>query len=309
MSENPAQGQFAVRGGVDLSSLGRPNVAQPGEPGGAPKAGGFTVDLTEETFPSVVQQSTAAPVVINLWVPTDAASAQLATTLDTLATLYEGRFLHARVDVQQWPRIAGAFQVQDYPTVVGLINQQPVPLFAGNHDAAAIQQVLDQFLAAAEANGVTGTLTASGSEPQEPVEEPLPPLHQKAFDAINDGDFETARAAYTQALREDPRDAFATAGLAQVSLLARTSTSSRDSAQAAAANAPQDLEAAMLVTDFALLEGDVQHALDSLIALISENFGDDRELLRKRLVEYFEVLGNEDPHVGPARRKLASALY
>ncbi len=309
MSDAPVDGQFAVRGAIDLSSLARPSAPQPGEPGGAPQAGGFTVDLTEETFPSVVQQSTAAPVVINLWVPTDAASAQLATTLDTLATLYEGRFLHARVDVSQWPRIAGAFQVQDYPTVVGLINQQPVPLFAGNHDASAVQQVLDQFLAAAQANGVTGTLTASDAPAAEPEEEPLPPLHQKAFDAINEADYETAAAAYTQALREDPRDAFATAGLAQVNLLSRTSSGTRAQAQAQATENPDDIEAAMLVTDFALLEGDVQSALDALIERISLTSGDERELVRKRLIEYFEVLGNDDPHVGPARRKLASALY
>ncbi len=299
-----------VRGAVDLSSLSRPTVPEPGTPGGAPAPGGFTVDLDLESFSSVVERSAQAPVIVVLWVPTDAESAQLVTTMDSLATLYEGRFLHARADVEQYPQIAQAFQVPDYPTTVGLINGQPVPLFAGNHDAQAIQQVVEQFLAAAEANGVTGRIAAEGqATAPEPEEEPLPPLHQKAYDAIEAGNYDEAVAAYAQALREDPRDTFATAGLAQASLLQRTSVSSRQEAHSAVAANPDDIDAQLLVADFAVLEGDAQTAFDLLIGLVRENFGDEREVVRKRLIDYFEILGNEDPRVGPARRALASALY
>ena len=36
--------------------------------------------------------------------------------------------------------------------------------------------------------------------PAEPVEEPLPPLHQEAFDAISKGDYAGAVAAYRKAV-------------------------------------------------------------------------------------------------------------
>ncbi|WP_435300496.1 tetratricopeptide repeat protein [Timonella sp. A28] len=311
MSESGAQGQFEVRGAVDLSSLNRPTAPPPGEPGGAPEAQGFTVDLTEETFPSVVGKSAQVPVLVVLWRPTDAESAQLATTLGTLAGLYEGRFLLARVDVEAWPRIAAAFQVQDYPTTIGLIAQQPVPLFAGNHDASVIQGVIDQFLAAAEQNGVSGTLTADGAaeEAPETVEEPLPPLHQKAYEAIEAGDLDAAMSAYQQALREDPRDAQASAGLAQISLMARTQHADLAAVRKAAADAPDDIAAQMAVADMDLIGGKVEDALTRLIDLVRVTTGDDRDVLRVRLIEYFEVLGPEDPRVGPARRSLANALY
>lgn len=300
-----------VRGAVDLSSLNRPTVPAPGQPGGAPQPSGFTADLDLESFSSVVARSAEVPVIVVMWVPTDAASAQLVTTMDTLATLYEGRFLHARANIEEHPQIAQAFQVADYPTTVGLINGQPVPLFAGNHDASAIQQVIEQFLSAAEANGVTGKLAAQDAQGDEgePAEEPLPPLHQKAFDAISDADYDTAIAAYTQALREDPRDSYATAGLAQVSLLKRTADSSRTDAQAAAAAQPENIEAALLVADFAVLEGEVESAFELMLNLVRENFGDDRDTVRKRMLEYFEILGQEDPRVAPARRALTNSLY
>ncbi|WP_313278550.1 tetratricopeptide repeat protein [Timonella senegalensis] len=313
MTQSGATPEFSVRGAVDLSSLNRPTAPPPGEPGGAPDAMGFTVDLTEETFPSVVAQSAQVPVVAVLWLPTDAESAQLATTLGTLAGLYEGRFLLARIDVEAWPRIAAAFQVQDYPTTIGLIAQQPVPLFAGNYDASAIQGVLDQFLAAAQANGVTGTLALDAADAAaaqlEPAEEPLPPLHQEAYDAIEQGDFEAAIAAYSKALREDPRDTFASAGLAQVSLLHRTGQLDQQSVRAQAEQSPADVEAQLAVADLDVLQGQVEEAFSRLIDLIRETSGDERDVVRKRLVEYFEILGNEDPRVPAARRSLANALY
>jgi len=312
MTVSGASQEFSVRGAVDLSSLNRPTAPPPGQPGGAPDASGFTVDLTEETFPSVVEKSAQVPVIALLWLPTDAASAQLATTLGTLAGLYEGRFLLARIDVEAWPRIASAFQIQDYPTTIGLIAQQPVPLFAGNHDASAIQGVIDQFLAAAEANGVTGRLAVDGATAQpeaEAVEEPLPPLHQKAYEAIDQGDFDAAIAAYTQALREDPRDALASAGLAQVSLLSRTTDLDEQSVRDAASADAADLTAQLAVADFDLLSGNAQAALDRLIECVRSTAGDEREQVRKRIVEYFEILGPQDEHVAPARRALANALY
>lgn len=310
----PNAPDFNVRGAVDLSALNRPVAPPPGQEGGAPAAGGFVVDLTEESFAAVVERSAQVPVVMLLWVPTDAASSQLATSLATLTEQHDGKFLMARVDVEAWPRIAAAFQIQDYPTVVGVISQQPVPLFQGNHEPAAIAQVIDQFLAAAEANGVTGVLARQDGQagqqdqaPQEPAEEPLPPLHQKAYDAIGANDLSAAIAAYEQALREDPRDHMATAGLAQTKLLQRTENADLAAVRKAAADAPSDVAAQMAVADLDVLGGQVEDAFGRLLELLPA--AEDRDLIRKRLVEYFEILGPTDPRVGPARRSLASALY
>ena len=37
--------------------------------------------------------------------------------------------------------------------------------------------------------------------------------------------------------------------------------------------------------------------------------GDERDAVRERLVEYFDLLGAEDERVGPARREMARALF
>lgn len=314
MSQPGAPGpQFDVRGAVDLSSLGRPSAPPPGAPGGAPAAGGFVVDITDEMFPSVVQQSAQVPVVALLWMPTDAENARLATTLGALTAEYAGRFLLVRIDATAYPQIAQAFQVQAFPTVVAVLAQQPVPLFQEIADEAQIRSVLDELLTAAEANGVTGVLAPpEGQQPTVPAvaaepEPELPPLHQKAYDAIEADDLETAVAAYEQALREDPRDHLATAGLAQARLLLRTRGADLATVRAAAADHPEDVEAQLAVADLDLLGGKVEDALGRLIELVPD--AEDKDVLRKRLVEYFDLLGPQDPRVAPARRALTNALY
>ncbi|MFC8731993.1 co-chaperone YbbN [Luteimicrobium sp. NPDC057192] len=309
----PTGPSFDVRGAVDLSALQRPTVPPPGEPGGAPVADGYVVDITDETFQSVVEDSTRYPVVVLLWLPTDEANATLAQTLGTLAAQYRGRFLLARVDVQAYPAVAQAFQVQGVPTVVAVLQGQPLPLFQGNASVEQIQGVLDQVLAAAEQNGVTGTVPA-GDDAQpdrepEPVEEPLPPLHQEAYDAIERDDLDAAVAAYTKAMKQDPSDALAKAGLAQVELLQRTRDLQLQAARDAAAADPADIDAALDVADLDLSGGKVDDAFGRLIDLVRTTSGDDRERLRKRLVDYFEIVGTQDPRVATARRALANALY
>jgi len=316
MSE-PTQ-PFDVRGAVDLSALTRPQAPPPGTEGGAPAAGGFVVDVTDETFPQLVQDSTQYPVVVLLWIPTDQANAQLGTDLGALADEYAGRFLLARVDAQAHPQITAAFQVQGVPTVVAVLQGQPLPLFQGAAPVEQVRAVLDQVLEAAEANGVTGRVPAqdgTGADAEAddlaaPEPEPeLPPLHQEAYDAIERDDLDTAVAAYEKAIKQDPKDALAVAGLAQVRLLQRTRDADLAAARTAAADAPTDVEAQLAVADLDLLGGKVEDALGRLLDLLPGADADAKEKVRVRLLDYFEVVGPADPRVGKARQRLAISLY
>ena len=156
MSQPNQSPHLDVRGAVDLSALARPAAPAPGEPGGAPAPGPYTVDTTEATFGDLVQSSTQYPVVVLLWSTRSPASLDLARELGALAERAAGGFLLSRVDVDANRQVAAAFQVQSLPSVVAVLAGQPVPLFEGSYPAEQIAAVLDQLLAAAAANGVTG---------------------------------------------------------------------------------------------------------------------------------------------------------
>ena len=57
------------------------------------------------------------------------------------------------------------------------------------------------------------------------------------------------------------------------------------------------------------MTGDVDDAFRRLLALLRQVSADDRSAIRDRLVEYFELIGPDDPRVGPARRELTNALF
>jgi putative thioredoxin len=278
------------------------------------------IAATDANFvPEVVDRSNDVPVVIDFWATWCEPCKKLSPVLEKLAAEFDGRFLLATVDVDSNPQLASAFQVQSIPTVFAVLKGQPVPLFQGAQPEAQVRQVLTELLRVAAANGVTGTIAAqdivaSGADPlaEEAVpegEEPLPPLHQEAYDAIERGDYADAVSAYERALLESPADDLARIGLAQVRLLQRTQDVDPAQARAAAAAAPTDVEAQIIVADLDLLGGHIADAFARLIDTVRVTFGAERETVRAHLVELFDVVGPQDPLVAPARVKLANALF
>lgn len=304
-----------LHGAVDLSALRRP-AGQPGgaagdAPAGPGEAGGAVVDVTEANFAGVIERSNEVPVIVALWSRSDPTSTATTRLLAELAAELEGRFLLARVEVERAPQVAQAVGSQTGSAVAAVVRGQAVPL--PPLDQATRDQVrtlLDQVLAMAAANGVTGQASMAGDgEPAEPAEPPLPPRHQEAYDAIERDDLDAAAAAYTAALAENPRDDMAQAGLAQVDLLRRTRDADPAAVRSAAAAAPEDVAAQLALADVELLSDRVDEAFGVLLAVVRRTAGADRETARVRLVELFTVVGDADPRVMAARRALASALY
>ena len=299
----------SMRGAVDLSALGSPAPA-PGQPGGAPIAGEYVVDVDIHSFQQVVESSGQYPVVFLLWIPQEQANVQVAKDLQDAIEALQGKILLARVDVEANPQIAASFQVQGVPSVVAVIGGQPIPLFAGVASPQQISEVLAQLLAAAESNGITGHVSGGQGQAQAPEElPPLPPLHQEAYDAIERNDLPAAIAAYTKALKQDPKDTDASIGLAQVELLQRTADLDLQQVRQSAADNPSDVTAQLQVADLDLAGGKVQDAIDRLLDLLPQVSGGEKDQIRVRVLDYFKILGPDDARVAPARIRLANLLY
>ncbi len=302
-----------LRGAVDLSALkaradaaARPPAASPVPASSSP----YIVEVTEQTFPQLVQLSAQVPVVVNLRAAWSEQSNQVTAVLEAVAVELDGRMLLANVDLQAQPQIAEAFQAQGAPTVVAVVKGQPVPLFEGVLPDPQIRGYLDELMKVAEANGVTGTLNEGSQPAPADVEEPaLPPLHQEAFEAIERGDYTAAAAAYRRARAEQPADAEAKAGLAQVGLMQRVRDMDAGEARQRGADQPDGLEAQLAVADLELMGGHVEDSFRRLVAFIGRASGEDREATRKRLLELFDVVGVTDPRVTTARSALARALF
>ena len=296
-----------LHGAVDLSALAAP----PPPPPSADTPDGLVLDVTEETFNDVVQQSNQVPVLVLLWQVGEGQSIQLNTTLQQLVTEHAGKFVLARIDVAANPRLAQVFQVQAVPAALAVIKGQPVPLFQGAPAAEQVGPVLDQVLQLAQEQGVTGTVDTS-QEPgtEEETEPPLPPHIQAAYDAIEADDLDGAAAAFEQAVAENPADTEAAAGLVQVQLLQRISGLDPAQVLQRATEAPAgDLEAQLPAADLEVAGGRLAEGYDRLLQVIRVTAGEDKERARVRLLELFRLAADDAPEVVKARRDLAIALY
>lgn len=300
-----------LRGAVDLSALKNRASAPPAAPApaGGEGAGGssYVVEVSEQTFPQVVQLSATVPVIVNLYSARSPESAEVTAVLEQEAAGQRGKVLLANVDVDAHPQIAQAFQAASVPTVAAVIKGQPVPLLDRAVPAEQIRALITELMQVAEANGVSGSLGEGGAAAEE--EAPLPPLHQEAYDAIVAGDYDGAAAAYRKALAEQPADADAKAGLAQVELMQRLRDADAEALRSAAAQEPDNVDAQLAVADLDMSGGHVEDAFNRLIRLISRTFGEDRERIRVRLLDLFEIAGPADPRVTKARSALARALF
>lgn len=302
---------FSRPGAVDLSSLAKPASAASGAAQGAGGVGAYAVDVTEQNFQQVaLEASMRHVVVLALWSPRAPQSRDFVDVVGRAVDSLAGKALLARVDVDASPAIAQALQAQGVPVVVGLVKGQPVPLFQGTADESEVRQYLDQLVAIAVQNGLTGTAQPTGAPAGEPDDEPADdPRFAAADAAFASGDTDTAIAEYEKLLAQAPADAEVSERLAGVKLFARTKDADLQAARQAAADDPADVDAQLLAADLDLSGGHVEDAFGRLLDVIRRTSGDDRETARERLLELFVVVGTGDPRVADARRALASALF
>jgi putative thioredoxin len=309
---------FSRPGAIDLSSLKRPAPAARPAAGGSPQAasqgpaGSYAVEVDEQNFQSLLETSISAPVVLVVYSPTRMpASAQLADDFTTLADELEGRIAVGRVDVDVQPGIAQAMQVQTLPLVAVVLQGRLQPLFQDAPPMSELRPLMGELLQQLAQQGMTGRHQPFASEAPtaEAAEPAADPRYAAADDALVSGDLDTAITEYQKLVDANPADSEAALGLARAQLMKRTSGVDLTAARQAAADAPDDVDAQIMVADLDLLGGHVEDAFLRLIELVRRTSGDDRDRARVHLIGMFAVVGNEDPRVLKGRQSLANALF
>ncbi|MEU5433262.1 tetratricopeptide repeat protein [Streptomyces sp. NPDC020719] len=276
----------------------------------------LVIDVDEAGFErDILQRSAEVPVVIDFWAEWCEPCKQLGPLLERLAVEYNGRFLLAKIDVDANQMLMQQFGIQGIPAVFAVVAGQALPLFQGAAPEQQIRETLDQLIQVAQERfGLTGIAVDADASAPGAADAPIPAgpydaLLEAAVTALDSGDLAGAVQAYKNVLADDPGHPEAKLGLAQAELLRRVQGMDVPQVRKDAAEKPADVAAQIAAADLDLVGGHVEDAFGRLVETVRVTAGEDRNAVRLRLLELFEVVGAEDPRVTAARGALARVLF
>ena len=232
-------------------------------------------DVSDATFAAeVVERSHAVPVVVDLWAPWCGPCKTLGPILERAIAATRGSVELAKVNVDENPQTAQAFQVQGIPAVYAMRGGKVVDGFIGAQGEAAVADFVQRLLPSELENEVEA-LAAAGDE-----------ASLRAALAL-DADHEGAVVALAELLVADGRNDEA------LELLERI---------------PQAGEvrrvAALARTSAGADNADIEARLDDLLGRVKAD-----PSARQEFVDLLEVMGSDDPRTPVYRRRLTAQLY
>jgi len=236
----------------------------------------MAIDVYDDTFErDVVARSAQATVVVDLWAEWCGPCRTLGPILEKVIGETDGVDL-VKVNVDQSPRVAAAFQVQSIPAVYAVKDGKVVDSFIGAIPEARVREFVDRI---APSETDADRLAAKGDEASLRAALDLDPSHETAVLGL----------AEVLAGRGESEEA--------LSLLARIPESNETRRVAALARVGSTAASAPV-------DGEVEGRLDALLERVK---GD--EAARQEFVDLLELLGPDDPRTVHYRRALASRLY
>lgn len=284
------------------------------------------LDISQNDFiTEVIERSKNIPVIVDFWAPWCGPCKQLTPILEKLVKNKNGKIILAKVNVDENQDIAAQFKIQSIPTVYGFVDGKPIDAFQGAQPESKIEIMIEKLIEAMPGNEV-------------------PKLLEEAASFFKDQKFDEALNLYENLISKDPGNPKCIYGLLRCLLqLNRHQEASEiiSSLDEKTFEDPEIQKIKKLIENMntspdgstiedlkSILSKDSKnHALRFELAekLFSKNQSSDAflellkifsidakwndEAAKKKLIEYFDLLGSSDPNVIDARKKLSSLMF
>ena len=285
----------------------------------------FVIDIDQSQFvEEVIEKSKKLPVLVDFWAPWCGPCKQLTPVLEKIVNNKKGKIALVKINVDENQGIAGQLNIQSIPTVYGFVDGKPLDAFQGAQPESKIEIMINKLIDATPGNEI-------------------PKLLDEADNLFKDKKFEEAQQIYESLVGMDPGNPKIISGLLRclvqikkyddakemleslddeilkneeivkinklLSSLDEGGDSDIEELKSIVADEPNNKEKRYELAEKYLSASKTDLGFNELLVIFDKDPKWNDEAAKKKLLEYFDLLGFNDPNVLQARKKLSSLLF
>ncbi|HEX8681021.1 MAG TPA: tetratricopeptide repeat protein [Ardenticatenaceae bacterium] len=278
------------------------------------------IEVSEATFQKeVVERSNKVLVLVDFWAPWCGPCRMLTPILEQLAAAGNGRWVLAKVNSDENPRLSQRFGVQGIPNVKAFKSGRLVDEFVGAQPRPVVERFLakwlpnqwDESVALAEKNIEKGDLKAARAALEAVVRER--PDHEKARLALarvelQEGHGEAALKQLEAIPARGPNGAAARALQAEARFL-KTPQHDLEALKQRVEQEPNNPDARFELANAAVQANDYDTAAVQLLHILEKSRDYKEGAAHKALLDLFSLMGEDDPRMANYRRSMGWLLF
>jgi putative thioredoxin len=285
----------------------------------------FIIDINQDQFVAeVVEKSKTTPVIVDFWAPWCGPCKQLTPILENLVNKKNGKVILAKINVDENQGIAGQLNIQSIPTVYGFVDGKPIDAFQGAQPESKIEEMINKLIDATPGNEV-------------------PKLLEEADNLFKDQKFEEAQKVYETLVGMDPGNPKVISGLLRclvqlkkyddakemmeslddetlkdeeilkinklLSNLEKNEGGDIEELKSVVTDDPNNKEKRFELAEKYLSLNETELGFNELLIIFEKDPKWNDEAAKKKLLEFFDLLGFNDPNVLEARKRLSSLMF